>query len=157
MKAKIILLLFTTTVLFSCSEKGIYNKFIEFPENHRWFKSDKKTFNFTIADDTKLYDVVFKFSHVYDYQFDSVPIRIDITNPSGESEFHTIDFNIKDSSGKPLADCSGDVCDMTMKIIEKSKLTKGMYKIEIYHDFKNSYLPNVIGIGLEVDSIKDNK
>jgi hypothetical protein len=46
---------------------------------------------------------------------------------------------------------------MTMKIIEKSKLTKGMYKIEIYHDFKNSYLPNVIGIGLEVDSIKDDK
>jgi len=117
-------------------------------------KSDSKIFEFTIDDDTKLYDVTFEFSHIYDYQFASVPIKIDVKNPSGEEEFHNIDFNIKDSKGKPLADCGGDICDMSMNVIEKTKLLKGKYQIKVGHDFNGPYLPNVIGVGIKVTQSK---
>jgi gliding motility-associated lipoprotein GldH len=154
MKPKFIFSIFAVFLLISCSEKTDYNKFIKLPEDHRWLKSDSKIFEFTIDDDTKLYDVTFEFSHIYDYQFASVPIKIDVKNPSGEEEFHNIDFNIKDSKGKPLADCGGDICDMSMNVLEKTKLFKGKYQIKVSQDFDGSYLPNVIGVGIKVSKSK---
>lgn len=154
MKPKFIFSIFAVFLLISCSEKTDYKKFIKLPEDHRWLKSDSKIFEFTIDDDTKLYDVTFEFSHIYDYQFASVPIKIDVKNPSGEEEFHNIDFNIKDSKGKPLADCGGDICDMSMNVIEKTKLLKGKYQIKVGHDFDGPYLPNVIGVGIKVTQSK---
>jgi len=154
MKPKFIFSIFAFLLLISCSEKTDYKKFIKLPEDHRWLKSDSKIFEFTIDDDTKLYDVTFEFSHIYDYQFASVPIKIDVKNPSGEEEFHNIDFNIKDSKGKPLADCGGDICDMSMNVIEKTKLLKGKYQIKVGHDFNGPYLPNVIGVGIKVTQSK---
>lgn len=154
MKLKFIFPIFAFLLLISCSEKTDYKKFIKLPEDHRWLKSDSKIFEFTIDDDTKLYDVTFEFSHIYDYQFASVPIKIDVKNPSGEEEFHNIDFNIKDSKGKPLADCGGDICDMSMNVIEKTKLLKGKYQIKVGHDFNGPYLPNVIGVGIKVSQSK---
>lgn len=154
MKPKFIFPIFAIFLLFSCSEKTDYKKFIKLPEDHRWLKSDSKIFEFTIDDDTKLYDVTFEFSHIYDYQFASVPIKIDVKNPSGEEEFHNIDFNIKDSKGKPLADCGGDICDMSMNVIEKTKLLKGKYQIKVGHDFDGPYLQNVIGVGIKVSQSK---
>lgn len=154
MKLKNIFLYIVIFSLISCSEKTEYSKFIRLPENHRWLKTDTKLFEFTIVDESKLYDVTFEFSHVADYQFTSIPIKIDVKNPSGEEEFHNIDFNIVDKNGKPLADCGGDICDMSMKIIEKTKLLKGKYQIKIGHSFKGEYLPNVIGIGVKVTESK---
>lgn len=154
MKPKFIFSIFAVFLLISCSEKTDYKKFIKLPEDHRWLKSDSKIFEFTIDDDTKLYDVTFEFSHIYDYQFASVPIKIDVKNPSGEEEFHNIDFNIKDSKGKPLADCGGDICDMSMNVLEKTKLLKGKYQIKVGHDFDGPYLPNVIGLGIKVTQSK---
>ncbi len=154
MKLKFIFPIFAFLLLISCSEKTDYKKFIKLPEDHRWLKSDSKIFEFTIDDDTKLYDVTFEFSHIYDYQFASVPIKIDVKNPSGEEEFHNIDFNIKDSKGKPLADCGGDICDMSMNVLEKTKLLKGKYQIKVGHDFNGPYLPNVIGVGIKVTQSK---
>ena len=154
MKPKFIFPIFAFLLLISCSEKTDYKKFIKLPDDHRWLKSDSKIFEFTIDDDTKLYDVTFEFSHIYDYQFASVPIKIDVKNPSGEEEFHNIDFNIKDSKGKPLADCGGDICDMSMNVIEKTKLQKGKYQIKVGHDFNGPYLPNVIGVGIKVTQSK---
>ena len=154
MRLKNILPILSVFLLISCSEKTDYKKFIKLPEDHRWLKSDSKIFEFTIDDDTKLYDVTFEFSHIYDYQFASVPIKIDVKNPSGEEEFHNIDFNIKDSKGKPLADCGGDICDMSMNVIEKTKLLKGKYQIKVGHDFDGPYLPNVIGVGIKVTQSK---
>jgi len=154
MKLKFISPLLAIFLLISCSEKTDYKKFIKLPEDHRWLKSDSKIFEFTIDDDTKLYDVTFEFSHIYDYQFASVPIKIDVKNPSGEEEFHNIDFNIKDSKGKPLADCGGDICDMSMNVIEKTKLLKGKYQIKVSHNFNGPYLPNVIGVGIKVTQSK---
>jgi len=155
MKTKITILLFLLFCITSClKEGGIYLKFEELPENHQWKKSDAKTFDFTIDNDTELYDIAFKFSHVYDYQFNTVPIDFVMESPDGTKEKFNIDLKIKDSSGKQLADCSGDICDLSYTIKENAKLLKGSYKITVANNFKGPYLPNVIGVGLEVNGKK---
>lgn len=122
------------------------------PESNHWEKSDPKAYEFEIKNDTTLYNIVFRFSHVYDYQFATIPIQFDIESPDGTKETLAVDLQIKDESGQQLAECSGDVCDLDYAVKTKTKLTKGKYKITVSHDFKMApYLPNVLGIGLEVD------
>ncbi|RTY90849.1 hypothetical protein [Flavobacterium sp. GT3R68] len=150
MKKLTILLFSLFTVLTSCNDANLYSKFYDdFPSN-RWESKNAKEFEFTITD-SKAYDVFLKFGHVYDYQYESVPITITIIDPAGKEEKCSIDLVMKDASGKDLADCSGDVCDLELKIKEKVKLQKGNYKIIISHAFKQGpYLPNVLGVGLNV-------
>lgn len=154
MKAKIILSYLVIFLLLSCNSSSVYSKFDLLPESKQWKQSDVKTFEFTIDNEAQLYDIVFKFSHVYDYQFASVPIDFTIENPAGEKEKITIDLKIKDASGKELGDCSGDICDLSLAIKNKAKLQKGKYSITIKNNFKGIYLPNVIGLGLDVDKTK---
>ncbi|QBZ97299.1 gliding motility lipoprotein GldH family protein [Flavobacterium sangjuense] len=154
MKTKTLLLLSLFAILTSCSKQGQFSQFDTFGEENRWQKSDAKTFEFDITDDSKLYNLTFRFSHVYDYQFASVPINFSIENPAGEKEDHTINLAIKDDNGKELGECAGDVCDLNYKVEENFKLQKGKYKITFSHSFEGPYLPNVIGIGLNVESVK---
>ena len=153
MKSKSLLFLLSFFILISCDKKSVYSEFYKNNEDNRWLKSDSKTFQFTIEDSSKLYDIDFNFSHVYDYQFASVPIDFEIENPKGEKEKFTIDLMIKDNSGKEIGDCSGDICDLKYKIKPKTKLEKGTYKIIISNGFKREYLPNVIGLGIEVSKL----
>jgi len=154
MKSKTLLFFSFIGLLFSCSNTSVFSKFDDDFTDQRWEKGTKKSYDFSITDETKSYDIIFKFSHVNDYQFASVPINITITDPSGKNEKMTVDLKIKDDSGKQLSDCVGDVCDLSFKIKDKIKLTKGSYKITISHDFNGPYLPNVIGIGLNVSIVE---
>ena len=154
MKTKTLLLLSLFTILISCSKQNQFSQFDTFGEENRWQKSDAKTFEFDITDDAQLYNLVFRFSHVYGYQFASIPLNVVIESPDGKKEELKIDVSIKDDSGKDLGECAGDICDLNYKIEEKIKLQKGNYKITFSHSFEGPYLPNVIGIGLNVESVK---
>lgn len=154
MKTKLLHLLSLFAIFISCSNPNNYSQFVDFGEDNRWQKDDARTFDFDITDDVQSYNLTFRFSHVYDYQFATVPINFTIENPTGEMENLTIDLAIKDSAGEELAECAGDVCDLNYKIKEKTKLQKGKYKVTISHSFEGPYLPNVLGIGLTVESVK---
>jgi len=154
MKKRIFLLFGLLFVVISCNKSEVYSKFDDGSPENRWEQKDTKTYDFTIEDDTKLYNITFRFSHIYDYQFNSIPINFTIVNPKGETQIKQIDLQIKDTSGKEIAECSGDFCDLNYKLEENIKLTKGNYKIVVSHAFQGPYLPNVLGVGLKVEEIK---
>jgi gliding motility-associated lipoprotein GldH len=151
---KLYYIIFVLLVVFSsCADANSYHKmYSDFPDN-RWDPTTKKDFDFTIAD-AESYDLILEFSHVYDYQFDSVPIVIAITNPDGSNQNVPIDLQIKDASGEQLADCVGDVCDLNTPIKSGIKLAKGNYHLSISQTFEGPYLPNVLGVGLHVKHSK---
>lgn len=154
MKTKSLLFIFLFTILVSCSNNSVFNRIDNLGESNQWAQADAKTYEFTIEDDTVLYDMSFLLIHVYDYQFASIPIHFDVENPNGKKETFTIDLPIKDESGKDLGDCVGDICDLNYKFKEKIKLPKGKYKITVSNQFEGPYLPNVISVGLEVDKVE---
>lgn len=153
MKTNFLFLFFIFSILISCSDNH-FRRFDILPENQRWQASDKKIYEFDIEDENQLYNIVFQFSHVYGYQFASIPLMVYIESPDGKTEELKIDVPIKDDSGKDLAECAGDVCDLKYRIKEKTKLQKGIHKVTISHSFEGPYLPNVIGIGLNVENVK---
>jgi gliding motility-associated lipoprotein GldH len=152
MKTKFLLFIILP-LLFSCSDNH-FRQFDTLPDDQRWLASDIKTYEFDVENDTQFYNIVFEFSHVYDYQFTSIPLNVTILSPDGKTEQIAVDLKIKDESGKQLADCSGDVCDLFYKIKDRTKLQKGKYKITVSHSFNGPFLPNVIGIGLTVENVK---
>ncbi len=154
MKKTILQLFGCFFLLISCNQSDLFNKTYTDFESNRWLEQDVKTFEFTIDDESKSYQLKLLFSHVYDYQFKSVPIQVAITDPSGKEEKQTIDLQIKDDTGKQLADCSGDICDLFYVIKEKAPLQKGQYKVVLSHSFDGPYLPNVLGVGLTVAEVK---
>lgn len=152
MKTKITFLFAALTLFVSCDKSKLFSQFDTFGEENRWQNSDVKVYEFAIDDDSQSYDLTFRFSHVFDYQFASVPIQFVIESPDGKKEILAIDLAIKETNGKEIAECAGDVCDLKYKLKTKTKLLKGTYKVTVSHNFKGaSYLPNVIGIGLEVN------
>jgi len=154
MKKNIFVLFGLFFVVISCNKLEVYNQFDDGFAENRWQATDVKTYNFTIDDDTKLYNLTFRFSHIYDYQFNSIPINFTIVNPKGETQNKEIDLQIKDASGKEMGECSGDFCDLKYKLEEMMKLEKGNYKVIVSHSFEGPYLPNVLGVGLKVEKVK---
>ncbi len=137
-------------ILISCNSNSVYRKLDKNFDANQWKSSDIKTYEFVLKDDISKGKILLKFAHVFDYQFESVPIHIEILYPNSEIEKRTITLQLKDKNGKEIGDCSGDICDLNFKILENINLQKGMYSIKLSNDFKNGYLPNVLAVGIEV-------
>jgi gliding motility-associated lipoprotein GldH len=154
MKTKYFFIAILLLTLVSCTKQKTFLQFDTFPKDQRWEVSDAKTYEFEIEDDSKSYDIVFMFSHIFDYQFYEIPVTFEIDKPDGTIEFITKDIEIRTKDGNHKADCLGDICDLDYLIKEKTKLQKGNYKITITNSFNSPYLPNVIGVGLKVESVE---
>lgn len=150
MKTKKIFLLGLMLVFISCNDKKVFSEYKTDFKSNQWQKNDAKLFDITIDDESKNHDLTLILSHVYDYQFDQVPVIISVKNPKGETEIINIDLILKDSAGKDKGDCLGDICDLKQTFKKNVNLIKGNYVISVAHDFNNSYLPNISSLGLEV-------
>jgi gliding motility-associated lipoprotein GldH len=154
MKIKIVLFSLLSLIYLSCNQGVTFSQFDTDFELNRWEEKNIKEYNFTIDDDIKEYDLIVVFSHVYGYQFNSVPIKIEIINPANKTENMGFDLQIIDKKGKQIGDCAGDVCDLKYVFKEKTKLQKGNYTVKLSHAFNGPYLPNVIGVGLNVEQLQ---
>lgn len=150
MKIKLLPLLFLTIATSSCNEKKIYDELDKnFPEN-RWQKEDAKTFEFTIDEEARNYDVNVHFAYFSEFQVNPVPMTVNITYPDKSQESKQINIVVRDKEGKETGECGGDFCDIREALVKNEALKKGIYKVSIKQDFNGGYLPNVNGIGIEV-------
>lgn len=151
MKLKNTFVFLLLMLLISCNSKNIFSETKEGFTANQWQKKEPQQFTFTVNEDNKNYDFSVTISHVYNYQFESVPIEIGITNPKGETEILFFDLLIKDTKGKDKGDCLGDLCDLKQPFKKNVKLSKGTYTVQVSHRFNYDYLPNITSVGLEVD------
>lgn len=151
MSVKSTLLFLLSCLFISCNSKNVFSETKDDFTANQWPKKEVQPFSFSIEEDSKNYDLSITISHVYDYQFESVPMEVGITNPKGETEILFFDLIIKDSEGKDKGDCLGDLCDLKQTFKKNIKLSKGNYTVHISHRFNHDYLPNITSLGLEVD------
>ncbi|MCO6162897.1 hypothetical protein [Flavobacterium sp. NRK F7] len=149
MKIKISLLLFILFLLQSCNEGVIYRNFDSNFENNRWSSNASRTFSFALEKEENA-NLVLHFGHIYDFQFDSIPLEINITYPDGNKETISLDLKIKNEKGEDMADCSGDVCDLYYNLKNNFHFEKGTYEVVITNKFNAAYLPNILGVGIQV-------
>ena len=153
MKTKVFVFYSLILFLTSCETSSIFNKSVGFSKN-QWPKNTTNVFIFEVDDDTKFYNVTFSLRHVYDYQFDTIPLSFTWIKPDGSQEIIPIKLPVKDKNGKELGECAIDICDLNQVILSNIKLPKGKNEIIVSHSFEYPYLPNIIEIGIDVSSIK---
>ena len=123
-------------------------------ENNRWLKQDIKTFDFEVDEPTDSAKIAAKFSHIYEPGYNNIPLEVTIKNPDGKEETFTANLQLKDAEGKEVTDCLGDICDLEQTIKDGYSLKKGKYIITLANNVQTPYLPNVIGIGINIESKK---
>ena len=149
MKIKTGLLFLVLFLLHSCNESAIYRDFDSNFENNRWTFNDSRTFSFTLENEENA-NLVLQFGHIYDFQFESIPLEVNITYPDGNMETISLDLKVKNEKGEDMADCSGDVCDLYYNLKNNFHFQKGNYEVIITNKFNSAYLPNVLGVGLQI-------
>jgi gliding motility-associated lipoprotein GldH len=151
---KKVLIFFLLIAVASCDKSKAYEKFDkDFPEN-RWAKTDVRSYDFSIDDDSKNYNLVLAFTHIDDYQFAEIPLHIDIEKPDHSIVSKDISVKIKDEAGKQLGQCDGDYCDLYTDILVNEKMVKGMYKVKVTNKFQFEYVPNIIGLGIKLTTVQ---
>lgn len=148
---KILLLLLMFTVLACTKNEAAREVNREFNEN-RWEAADTKNFEFTLDKDIPAADISLLFSHIHDPQYATVPVAITLEGPDGKKEDIYLNVRLKDANGNDLSECAGDICDNYTTFKENVKLVKGAYKISVQNKFANVYLPNVLAVGVVVNS-----
>ncbi|MBF0695418.1 MAG: hypothetical protein IR153_10225 [Flavobacterium sp.] len=130
-------------VMLSCDSAVVseYNR--DFPDN-KWPKNEVKSFKFNLKQDG-VYDLEIDFSHGYAMPSRSIPIHVAFAGKETNLE-----LVLTDNSGKPIADCLGDYCDLRQKVLQNQVLKAGSYTLKIKHEFPHDYLPNVTGIGIRL-------
>lgn len=136
--------------LLSCNKNHIYNEFDSNFEKNRWFTSEIKKFSFSVEKD-EVVDLILHLGHIYDFQFASIPLQVAINYPDGHTEIIPIDLMIKNEKGEDIADCSGDICDLYYAFKNNVKLKKGNYLVMVTNKFNATYLPNILGVGIQVN------
>ena len=150
MKIKLLSILFFSLALISCNEKKIYDKLDKNFTDNRWQKAELKTFEFSIEEEARNYDVNVHFAYLSAFVINPVPMTVTILHPDNSEEKKEINIVVKNKDGKETGDCGGDYCDIRESIFKNEALKKGNYKITIQQNFDGPYLPNVNGIGIEV-------
>ena len=141
----------------SCNTNEIYNSFATDFKDNRWAITDERVFDFTNTESEAVVSLKLHFGHIYGYQLDSIPLEVTITAPNGQTEVIPLDLQLKDSSGKDIGDCLGDICDVYFQIKPDFKLEIGTYSFKIKNNFNGPYLPNVLGVGITIELPKQNE
>ena len=148
---KKILFIFPLLLLFSCMQNAVYSETIRGFTENRWAKADARSFEFTINEKLNS-DIIIKFSHIFEPQYNQVPLLITIEKPTGNIETMRAELVLKDSDGKNISDCVGDICDLEYVLKQNYSLEQGKYTIRVANISKETYLPNVLGLGIEIRS-----
>ncbi|KGO79421.1 hypothetical protein Q763_13695 [Flavobacterium beibuense F44-8] len=149
---KKLFLLLSLLILTSCTQFGIFSETIKDFDNNRWEKNDTKSFSFQINEDVDKANLEILFSHVHEPGYDKVPVEITFKKADGSEEIIKTDLLLTDGNGKSYSECIGDVCDLEQTVKENFTLAKGDYTITISNTTNLPYLPNVIALGIGVET-----
>lgn len=139
--------------LISCDKNIKSSEFYTDFKDNRWAFNQEVEFDFTIEENEQLW---LHFGHIYDYDYDLIPLELEITKKEGDfNKITSLEkLKIKNRSGGDAGECLGDICDIYQKVDLKD-LSKGNYHMVIRNNSDLPFLPNVLGIGYQIRKAKE--
>lgn len=141
--------LFAFLLLLSCNGNSVYKHLDANFDENRWQRTDIKTYEFQLEKDGN-YNLAIVFSHVAGIQFAEIPLNFEMADANGIVLAENIILKTKDAQGNDIGDCAGDYCDMEQIVFTRKTLKAGSYKIRLANAFNHEYLPNVLGVGVNL-------
>lgn len=143
---KKVVFIFSLIVLVSCNQNVSSDDLYKDFESNRWLPNQDIEFDLKVNDNEELW---LHFSHIYNYDYNLLPIELELTNENYEKTFILVQLEVKDKEGNEKGDCLGDICDVYQKV-NMQKLNSGNYHLVIRNKSDLPYLPNVIAVGYQL-------
>ena len=142
-----------TLTAFSCNH--VYKEYNKesFP-TYVWKQGQEISFNPTIADINKRYKLTLGIRHLYGFKLNGIKEPVRSAAPSGKETTKDYELKIKDSEGKYISSCGGDLCDLEVMVDENIKFEEvGEYKYSVTHNVQTDRIPGVMEFGLIIDEM----
>ena len=124
-----VLLLLLGVFIVSCGPKTIFEKSYDIV--NPWTYDQSYTYDFEIADTSKPYDLILSVSHLEDFGYENMYIKVTTTFPNGKSVVHPLSLQLANSLGNWLGECSRGQCTTELAMSLKSYYkVPGTYKIK---------------------------
>lgn len=152
-KSNWILLVCVGLFLVSCDKTKIYEKYQSIP-NAVWNTNEPVKFDFEIKDTNQYCNLLINIRCSDNYPYRNLYMFMKTTRPDGVRAIDTLEFYLLDIKGKPLGDCSGDVCNNQFMIDQGFRFPQpGKYEFELQQAMRteDGTLPMVMDVGLRVE------
>jgi len=142
--------------LVACTPEGrIFEKHKDLSPDLEWRRSDVRSFDVPIEDTSKSYRLSATLRYVSGYPWTTVPLKIDVTSPSGISLSTSHDLIVRDSEGNYIGEAGLDIWDSMHTLSDSFPFDEqGMYHFDISHNGPDEVIPFLMEIGLVVDDIE---
>jgi gliding motility-associated lipoprotein GldH len=117
-----------------------------------WKYDQEINFKPIIEDVNKTYKLTLGIRHLYGFQLNSINVTVRSISPSGKESTKDYELKIKDSEGKYISNCGGDLCDLEVMVDENIKFEEvGEYKYSVTHNVQADRIPGIMELGLIID------
>jgi gliding motility-associated lipoprotein GldH len=147
-----LLFLFVTSVLcFGCKDNFLINDTKDIP-NLEWTYTDSLTYNFTITDTSKVYNMLLDVEHSPEYSWQNLYVRVHTTFPSGKQLSKNVSLDLADTSGKWLGDCNSKACHTVIALQPNAFFNPaGKYAVTVAQHMRQDSIRGVYSVGLLIE------
>lgn len=158
-KNKLLFITFWALFFVSCDQNKIYEKYRSIP-NAMWNTKEPVKFDFEVKDTTQLCNLLINIRCSDNYPYRNLYMFMKTTQPDGKRAIDTLEFYLLDIKGRPLGDCSGDVCNNRFMVDYGFKFPlPGKYEFELQQAMRteDGNLPMIMDVGMRLEkSTKKN-
>ena len=150
---KLFYIAFLLLFFVSCDRNKIYEKYQSIP-NGMWNTKEPVKFDFEVKDTNQYCNLLINIRCSDNYPYRNLYMFMKTTRPDGSKSIDTLEFYLLDIRGKPLGDCSGDVCHNRFMIDHDFKFpAPGRYEFELQQAMRtdDGNLPLVMDVGMRVE------
>ncbi len=138
---------FIILILSSCSDA--YYSDYKSVEGYRWWKSDIKSFEFEIKEQSE-FDLIYTMRYITAFPYQIIKVHVEIQRPDGKIDEKDILMRTVGEDGKYIGEVAGDMWDFQSPISEKETLAPGKYKVSLKQDMPDDPMVALMTVGVEV-------
>ena len=148
---KLILSVFVIIVFASCGSNYIFEE-DKTIAGGAWTYADSLSFDFNIADTTKVYSLYLELDHSTEYRFQNLYVKVKTKFPNGKEIAQPLSLELANKFGQWLGDCGSENCEIIVPIQEQVYFQQsGDYKIVLEQFMREDPMQGLNKFGLKIE------
>lgn len=138
--------------MVACGPDYIYQRTQDVPNSGHWAYQDTLNFQFTITDTVSRYNFYLDIEHSDTFAFQNIYLNLYTRFPDGHRLTKLRSFDIFDTQGAAVGDCSGERCTLRMVLQENAFFREtGDYVLTAGQNTRRNPLPGVYSVALALE------
>lgn len=142
---------------FGCDSNQVFDE-NQAIDNQVWKSDDIKTFAFEVTDTLSPLNIYVNLRTTTEYPYSNIYVFLYSVYPNGSTNKDTLEFLLAKPDGQWLGDNSGTVVEFKGLIASGGRFSKaGRYEFQLQHAMREVDLPEIIDIGMRVETMEMNE